>query len=91
MSGFSAKEFEPDPTIMPEDDKASGGASPGAGHNRIGKPTEHAKRCSGRCAAAAMRCAASMMRRGERTSGIIRTGFGRCYWSRPSGSKTRSR
>lgn len=43
MSGFSAKEFEPDPAIMREDDEASGGASPGAGHNRGGKPTEHAK------------------------------------------------
>ena len=43
MSGFSAEEFEPDPAIMREDDEASGGASPGAGHNRGGKPTEHAK------------------------------------------------
>jgi phage/plasmid-associated DNA primase len=43
MSGFSAEEFEPDPNAVPDDDDDAGGASPGAGHNRRGKPTEHAK------------------------------------------------
>ena len=44
MNGFTAKEFEPDPTAVPEDDDDdAGGAAPGPGHNRRGKPTEHAK------------------------------------------------
>ena len=44
MSGFSAKEFEPDPTAVPDDDDDdASGAAPGPGHNRRGKPTEHAK------------------------------------------------
>ena len=42
--GFSAEEFEPDPNTMPEDDDAAGGgAIPGVGHNRQGKPSEHAR------------------------------------------------
>jgi D5 N terminal like len=43
MSGFTAKEFEPDPTAVPGDDDDVGGAAPGPGHNRHGKPTLHAK------------------------------------------------
>ena len=44
MSGFSAKEFEPDPAAVPDDDDDdASGAAPGPGHNRRGKPTEHAK------------------------------------------------
>jgi phage/plasmid-associated DNA primase len=42
-NGFTAKEFEPDPAAAPEDDETNGGAAPGSGHNRSGKPTEHAK------------------------------------------------
>jgi hypothetical protein len=41
--GFTAEEFEPDPNAIPEDDDDAGGAPPGLGHNRQGKPSEHAR------------------------------------------------
>ena len=43
-SGFSAEEFEPTALgIVPDDDADDAGAGPGAGHNRQGKPSLHAK------------------------------------------------
>jgi phage/plasmid-associated DNA primase len=40
-NGFTAKEFDPDPAVTLDD--ADDDAAPGRGHNRSGKPTEHAR------------------------------------------------
>jgi len=97
-NGFTAKEFEPDSATRLEDGDDGGtqpGTGSGPGHNRSGKPTEHAR--VGETLLGAIR------RRGDALCRIhdekgrshlwysIRTGSGRCYWSRPSGSSTRSR
>ena len=94
MNGFTAKEFEPDPAAGAKTTRRTVAQRPAPDITVAASPRNtprSARRCSGRCTGAARRCAASTMRRGGRTSGIIRTGSGRCCWSRPSGSNTRSR
>ena len=95
---FSVEEFEPTPGVVIDDDEDedddAGGTAPGAGHNRRGKASAHAK--VGEALLGMMHGRGQALRNihdlQNRThfwySG---TGSGRCCRSRTNGSTTRSR